>query len=61
MTDGAIQLREICELHTQRAVAAAIGVTQQAVSGWLSGRSIPKVPQALLLEELYDLEIKSWL
>lgn len=58
---GAIaELRDKRRLN-QRWVAAALGVTQGAVSEWIRGISRPTVGNALCLYKLFGIPLDAWL
>ena len=46
---------------TQAELAQALGVTQQAVSGWLRGRCRPEPDTMLQVEALYGVPVRAWL
>ena len=44
----------------QTALALQLGVSQQAVSRWVTGRSRPRLEAILELERLYAIEPRDW-
>jgi plasmid maintenance system antidote protein VapI len=45
----------------QSALALQLGVSQQAVSGWVSGRARPSPESMLELERLFGIDPHDWL
>jgi transcriptional regulator with XRE-family HTH domain len=62
MTKGAVALREIVAPPriNQTEIAEACEVTQQAVSGWLSGRSKPTADRMRVLQDRYGIPMEAW-
>lgn len=62
MTKGAVVLRGIVAPPrvNQAEVAEACAVTQQAVSGWISGRAKPTADRMRVLQDLYGIPMESW-
>lgn len=62
MTKGAIALRGLVAPPrvNQAEVAEACAVTQQAVSGWLSGRAKPTVDRMRILQDRYGIPMEAW-
>jgi transcriptional regulator with XRE-family HTH domain len=45
---------------TQASIAAALGVSQQAVSGWINGHGLPSRERANQMEEMFGIPASSW-
>ncbi|MGO9710595.1 MAG: helix-turn-helix transcriptional regulator [Polyangiaceae bacterium] len=45
----------------QAALALQLGVSQQAVSNWINGRSRPSAESMLELERLFAIDPREWL
>ena len=62
MTKGAVALREMVAPPriNQAEIAEACSVTQQAVSGWLSGRAKPTADRMRILQDKYGIPMESW-
>jgi plasmid maintenance system antidote protein VapI len=62
---GSILLRKALACPTeplnQSALALQLGVTQQAVSRWVKGRSRPAPESILELERLFGIDPREWL
>lgn len=68
LTRGAARLRDLTTTgptgkaaHTQAGVAAAIGVTQQAVCAWGLGVARPRHEHRIAIERLLGIPVESWL
>lgn len=61
LTRGAALLRKKCvpEL-TQQDLASKVGVSQQAVSNWLSGYARPSRDAMAKLEDLLGIPMRAW-
>lgn len=46
---------------TETELARALGVTQQAVSGWLHGRCRPSTPLMAAVEARFGIPMRTWL
>ena len=62
---GSVLLRKAlacpAEPLNQSALALQLGVSQQAVSSWVSGRSRPSPESMLELERLFGIDPREWL
>lgn len=58
MTRGSEKLRDTGRSQTD--IATALGVTQQAVQWWMSGRSVPTTRHAVRMEKLYGIRPEDW-
>lgn len=47
--------------RTQEQIAKRLGVTQQAVSGWKTGRSAPSARVMAAIEDAFGIPMRSWL
>lgn len=45
---------------TETELAKALGVTQQAVSGWFRGRCRPRPRTMVVIEQLYGVAVREW-
>lgn len=57
---GARQLRQALERWSQRALARQLGVTQQAVFAWQTGRNCPSPRYMARLEDLLEIPMRAW-
>lgn len=58
---GAQSLAKLCrDGPSRRSVAAALGVTEQAVRLWCEGRSAPNYANRKRIAEAYGIAIDSW-
>lgn len=58
---GATLLRKrVSPEITQGELAKALGVSQQAVSGWISGHSKPSRDRAVQIERLFGIPVSAW-
>lgn len=64
LTKGALTLRDLIKPTpppmTQKGLAEALGVTQQAVSAWLRGATRPSYETRLKIEKLLGVPVDSW-
>lgn len=61
MLDGKERLSRIVTDSSQAAVAAKVGVSQQAVSSWVRGLTRPDEVARQKLRELYGIATEAWL
>ena len=52
--------RKLSSKGTQTEIAARVGVTQQAVQRWLSGKGKPSGEKVLAIEREYGIPAKDW-
>lgn len=52
--------RQLAAKGSQAELAEKVGVTQQAISGWLTGRCLPNSRHLLRIEKIYRIDIADW-
>lgn len=61
MNQGSELLRALTRPQArQDEVAQQLGISQQAVSAWMSGRTKPSYEKKLKLQELFGIPVDSW-
>lgn len=61
-TVASLKLRELLKkkVVTQRVLSEVLGITQQAISSWSSGKARPTLENMLQLERLYGVRVSEW-